>query len=92
MSIQSMTSLGRVGRILAGTIDQERDAQSTNATTTDWNAASTSNAFSSVSPTAAVDDKPIATSSNNISNSSSSNESCSNNKINLQGESILHQG
>lgn len=52
MSIQSMTSLGRVGRILAGTIDVtnsigDKDTQSTNASTADCNvmtAATTSNA------------------------------------------------
>lgn len=49
MSIQSMTSLGRVGRILAGTIDvtnsiADKDTHSTNASSIDCNVtASTSN-------------------------------------------------
>lgn len=56
MSIQSMTSLGRVGRILAGTIDvtnsiADKDTQSTNASSVDCNVmtATTSNTTTTVS-------------------------------------------
>lgn len=96
ISIQSMTSLGRVGRILAGTIDAsssntDKDTHSTNMSTNDWNVASTSNSIATTAApqssinTASIEQKPKTTSSNNVSNSSSSNESSSN-KIILQGK------
>lgn len=91
-----MTSLGRVGRILAGTIDAsssiaDKDTHSTNMSTNDWVVASTSNSIATTAAsqssmnTAEIEQKPKTTSSNNVSNSSSSNESSSN-KIILQGE------
>lgn len=59
MSIQSMTSLGRVGRILAGTIDvtnsiADKDTQSTNASSVDCNVmtATTSNTTTTMSSVA----------------------------------------
>lgn len=91
ISIQSMTSLGRVGRILAGTIDAsniDKETQSSNATSIDLNVAvgptSTNNSVITTIANAPIDQK--LNSNHNVSNSSSSNESNSNNKIIFQGE------
>lgn len=92
ISIQSMTSLGRVGRILAGTVDvtnsiADKDNYSTNASTLDWNAASTSNASSSTVDSGA-DRKSKSTINNSFNvneSSTSSNDNTSNNTMTLQG-------
>ncbi|XP_031619589.1 WD repeat-containing protein 44 isoform X2 [Contarinia nasturtii] len=80
ISIQSMTSLGRVGRILAGTVDvinsnTEKDTCSTNASSiVDWNAASTSNTASTTMVTDVFNDhRKLKSTANNSSSSSSSN-------------------
>lgn len=68
MSIQSMTSLGRVGRILAGTIDVtnsigDKDTHSTNASTVDSNAMittmSNTTATTTAAPAAAASSIPV---------------------------------
>lgn len=90
-----MTSLGRVGRILAGTVDvtnsaADKDTYSTNASILDWNAASTSNASSNIADSV-VDRKTKSPNNSNANDSSpSSNDNTSNNTI-LQGRSIFHE-
>ncbi|XP_055322901.1 WD repeat-containing protein 44 isoform X2 [Sitodiplosis mosellana] len=90
ISIQSMTSLGRVGRILAGTVDvtnstADKDTCSTNALTVDWNAASTSTATSTAANDVVSDRKTRSTISGscNVNDSStSSNDNTNNNNNN----------
>lgn len=95
-----MTSLGRVGRILAGTIDvtnsiADKDTHSTNASTTDCNAmmaATTSNAATTTMSSMANDPasserKARSSVSCNLNDSStSSNDNTSNNAMTLQGK------
>lgn len=90
ISIQSMTSLGRVGRILAGTVDvtnsiTEKDANSISAISLDCNAASTSNASSTMADLMA--DRGFKSKANNNGNgsSTSSNDNACNNAVILQG-------
>lgn len=92
ISIQSMTSLGRVGRILAGTVDvtnsiADKDTYSTNASMMDYSGASTSNA-SSGTIDSAIDRKTKFTTSSNMNDSStSSNDNTSNTSaMMLQGK------
>lgn len=75
-----MTSLGRVGRILAGTVDvtnsnTEKDSCSTNASSiVDCNAASTSTATSTTMVADVLNDhRKVKSTANNSSSSSSSN-------------------
>lgn len=91
ISIQSMTSLGRVGRILAGTVDvtnstADKDTCSTNASTSDWNAASTSNTTTAIDSAIDRKSRSIINSNSNVNDSStSSNDNTSNNTMTLQG-------
>lgn len=92
ISIQSMTSLGRVGRILAGTVDVtnsavDKDTYSTNASMLDWNTANTSNASSNIADSVVErKTKPAINNSSNANDSSpSSNDNTSNNTMTLQG-------
>lgn len=85
ISIQSMTSLGRVGRILAGTVDVsnstvEKDTCSTNASSVDISATNT--ASSGIDFT--TDRKKKSSVSSNT-NDSSSNDNTSNSTMMLQG-------
>lgn len=95
-----MTSLGRVGRILAGTIDvtnsvADKDTQSSNASTVDCNVvtATTSNTTTTMSSMAGDGTsserkaKSTASSCNLNDSSTSSNDNTSNNAMILQGTS-----
>lgn len=97
ISIQSMTSLGRVGRILAGTADAsnstvEKDTYSTNASIQDWNAVSASTSTSNATSTTAdvYCDRKIKSAPNssisNVNNFSTSSNDNTNNPMTLQGK------
>lgn len=95
ISIQSMTSLGRVGRILAGTVDvtnsiADKDTYSTNASIVDYIGASTSNTSSgAVDITVDRKTNKSTTSSNMNDSSTSSNDNTSNTSaMILQGKTI----
>lgn len=83
-----MTSLGRVGRILAGTVDVsnstvEKDNCSTNASSVDISAANITN-----STAATIDfttDRKAKSSVGSSANDSSSNDNTSNSTMMLQG-------
>lgn len=87
-----MTSLGRIGRILGGTVDvtnsvADKDIYSMNASTNDWNVASTSTDSASDRKL-----KSYANSSSNINDSNtSSNDNTSNKTMILQGKFNFYQ-
>lgn len=95
-----MTSLGRVGRILAGTVDvtnsiADKDSYSTNASTMDFSAASTSNILCGT-PDAINDRKTKPTTSastHDSSRSSNDNTSQTSNTsaMILQGTKSIYQ-
>lgn len=95
ISIQSMTSLGRVGRILAGTVDvansiADKDTNSISAISLDCNAASTSNVSTTMIDSMA--DRGFKSKASNSGNgsTSSSNDNTSNNVLILQGMMIFN--